>query len=482
MHRNKAEWVVPNPAGRVYSHAERLRVVAGILTCILLSALDQTVVLPAIPQMAATLRGGAHLSWVVAAYLLTTTATTPIYGKLSDQLGRRAVLVPALGLFILASILCALAGSVTFLIAARALQGVGGGALMAVAQAAVADVIPPRERGRYQAWFAGTWAFSSVAGPVAGGLVTQHLSWRWIFWANIPLGLIAMALCIRGLAGLKVAGARGKIDYLGAALLVVSVAAILLAVSSGGVDFPWTSWQIFGICAAGAVGLALLSWQQRRAAAPMLPGALLGAASFRGVLLVGFLNAACLFSAIFLLPLMFQGLYRASPAASGLKIVPFLFVSTAGAFLAGQITRITGKTAPVLAAGVGLAALGFLPLAVLPVASTLWVPVGISALFGLGVGMVMPTSLVAAQNQAPPGTVGAATGVLLLARAMGGAFGATIAGAFLAANHAHPATGFRLGFLACAALELLATFISLRLADVPLRTTVDTTTPAAGPT
>jgi EmrB/QacA subfamily drug resistance transporter len=479
MHRNKVGWVVPKPAGRVYSHAERLRVVAGILTCILLSALDQTVVLPAIPQMAATLRGGAHLSWVVAAYLLTTTATTPIYGKLSDQLGRRAVLVPALGLFILASILCALAGTVTVLIVARALQGVGGGALLAVAQAAVADVIPPRERGRYQAWFAGTWAFSSIAGPIAGGLVTQHLSWRWIFWANIPLGLIAMVLCIRGLAGLTAAGARGRIDYLGAALLVFSVAAILLAVSSGGVDFPWASWEICGFCLAGLVGFVCLSRQQRRAAAPILPGALLGAASFRGVLLVGFLNAASLFGAIFLLPLLFQGLYHASPAASGLQIVPFLFATTVGAFLAGQTTRITGRTTPVLAAGVGLAAFGFLPMAVLPVAASLWVPIGISAVFGMGLGMVMPTSLVAAQNQAPTGAVGAATGVLLLSRAMGGAFGATLAGAFLAIHHHNQATGFRLGFLSCAALEMLATFIALRMADVPLRTTVEIVPAAA---
>ncbi len=479
MHRNKAGVVVPNPAGRVYSHAERLRVVAGILTCILLTALDQTVVLPAIPQMAATLSGGAHLSWVVAAYLLTTTATTPIYGKLSDQLGRRAVLVPALGLFILASVLCALAGSVAFLIAARALQGVGGGALMAVAQAAVADVIPPRERGRYQAWFAGTWAFSSVAGPIAGGLVTQDLSWRWIFWANIPLGLMAMLLCIRGLAGLRVVGARGKIDYLGAALLVMSVAAILLAVSSGGVDFAWISAPIFGFCLAAAGGFGLLALQQRRAAAPILPAALLAAASFRGVLMVGFLNASCLFSAIFLLPLLLQGLYQASPAASGLEIVPYLFTSTVGAFLAGQITRVTGKTAPVLAAGVGLAACGFVPMVVIPVAGSLWVPVGISAVFGLGLGMVMPTSLVAAQNQAPPGAVGAATGVLLLSRAMGGAFGATLAGACLAAFHTHPATGFRLGFLSCAGLEMLATFIAMRLADVPLRTTLDAASPVA---
>ena len=216
----------PEPnATRVYSHAEKMRVITGIIVCILLTAIDQTVVLPAIPQMATSLHGGAHLSWVVSAFLLTTTATTPVYGKLSDQLGRRAVLIPALIIFMLASVFCALAG--------RALQGIGGGALLAGSQAAVADVVSPRERGKYQAWFAGTWAVASIAGPVAGGFITEHLSWRVIFWANIPVTAAAILLCARGLAGLPKAGGRGRIDYLGALLMVSSVTALLAGQSTG---------------------------------------------------------------------------------------------------------------------------------------------------------------------------------------------------------------------------------------------------------
>jgi EmrB/QacA subfamily drug resistance transporter len=457
-----------------------MRVLTGILLCILLAALDQTVVLPAIPQMAATLHGGVQLSWVVAAYLLTSTATTPIYGKLSDQLGRRAVLAPAILLFILASIACACARTVPELIAARALLGIGGGALFAVPQAAVADVIPPRERGRYQAWFAGTWAFSSVAGPIAGGLITQHLSWRWIFWGNLPLGLLALGLSWRGLAGLVPAGARARIDYAGALLLMVSVAAVLLALSGGGADFPWASWRLAGITAGGAAGFALLVWQQRRAASPLLPGRLLATGGFRAVLAIAFLNSAAMFGAIFLLPLLLQWVFHASAASAGLELVPFLFTTTAGAFMAGQITRVTGRTRNVLAAGLGLSALGFLPMAVIPMQGALTLPVAISAAFGIGIGMIMPSSLVAAQNQAPYTQVGAATGTLLLARAMGGAFGATCAGALLAAAADAPA-GFRWGFLACAALQAIATAVALRMADVPLRTTLDAAPAAAAP-
>jgi EmrB/QacA subfamily drug resistance transporter len=459
---------------RTYTHAERMRVVTGILLCIMLAALDQTVVLPAIPQMAATLHGAGHLSWVVAAYLLTSTATTPIYGKLSDQLGRRQVLAPAIILFMLAAILCALAQSVLQLIAARALLGIGGGALLAVPQAAVADVIPPRERGRYQAWFAGVWAFSSVAGPIAGGLVTQNLSWRWIFWVNLPLGLVALALSARGLKGLRAAGGRERIDYAGAVLLMLGVAAVLLALSSGGVDVPWTSPAMLGIVAAALGLLALLVIQQRRAAAPLLPGALLATAGFRAVLWIAFLNAAALFGAIFLLPLLLGWVFHASAGASGLDIVPFLFTTTLGAFAAGQITRRTGRTQRLMAAGLGLASVTFLPMAVIPMSGAPALPVAISALFGVGIGMIMPSSLVTAQSQAPHAQVGAATGTLLLARAMGGAFGATVAGAVLALAHGNLIAGFRLGFLACAASQAVAAIVALQMENIPLRTTLDT--------
>ncbi len=456
----------------VYTGPERMRVILGIITCILLAALDQTVVLPAIPQMAATLGGGAHLSWVVSAFLLTSTASTPIYGKLSDQLGRRAILVPALVFFLLASVWCAVSTSVLSLILARAAQGLGGGALMAVSQAAVGDVVPARERGKYQAWFSGTWAFASLAGPVAGGFISQHFSWRWIFWGNLPVGFIALVLCIRGLSGLAPAGLRTRIDYAGATLMTVSVTAILLALSMGGVDFPWVSAGEGGLLALSVLALASLVAQQRRAVAPLFPGALLAQAGFRHILQISFYNGAAMLGAIFLLPLMLQWLYHATPGLAGLALVPFLGTTTLGAFMAGQIIRHTGNSRPVMIGGLALSVLAFAVLAALPPAAGVAVPVILSAVFGLGIGIMFPTSLIVAQSQAGRQNMGTATALLITTRAMGGAFGATAAGALLALAHHDLREGFALGFAACAALQVAALIVALRMEEVRLASTI----------
>jgi EmrB/QacA subfamily drug resistance transporter len=478
MQRNNANTPDLVAPGQNRSHAEKMRVITGVIVCILLAALDQTVVLPAIPQMAASLHGFGHLSWVVSAYLLSTTATTPIYGKLSDQLGRRAVLVPAIGLFLLASIFCALADSVPMLIIGRALQGVGGGALMSVSQAAVADVVTPRERGKYQGWFAGIWAFASIAGPILGGFVVQHLSWRWIFWANLPVGAAAMILCIRGLSGIAPAGRRGRIDFAGAGLLLLGVTAILAALSTGGVDFPWLSGPVAGLFAIGALITAILARQQRRAAEPLFPGVLMGKAGFRAIIAISFLNAAAMFAGIFLLPLLLQMVFRASPAASGLEIMPFLATTTIGAFTAGQIAQRTGRPRAIMVFGLGLAAMGMFVLALAPLNGSLIIPVGISAVSGLGIGCVMPTSLVSAQSQSGLRDVGAATGILLLLRALGGAFGATLGGAVLAIAPHDLLHGFRLGFFAAAGMLAAAAIIALQMENFLLRNTLDTAQPA----
>ncbi len=448
--------------GRIYSHAEKMRVLTGILLCILLAALDQTVVVPAIPQMAG-LPGGINLSWVVSAYLLTSTATTPIYGKLSDRFGRLALLLPAIILFLLAAILCALSQSVITLVLARALQGIGGGGLMAVSQSSVADVIAPRERGRYQGWISATWGVASIGGPIVGGFVAQHFSWRWIFWANLPLGAAAFVLCLRGLAGLRPQGRRAKIDYLGAALLTAGVAAFLFGLSTGAWRAPLGYVPMLG----GLLALLLFGLQQRRCAEPLFPHALAKSPDYLRVVGGGSLMSAALFSGIFLLPLFLQRVHHVGPAVSGAEIMPFLAMNTVGAFSASQICRITGRTRMVLIVGPCICAVAFVICACLPVQAPAWQIILLSSLAALGIGGVMSTSVIASQNHAPPSDVGMATGMLLLLRALGGAFGATVSGALASGP------GFHVAFGAVAVLAALAALLAAWLKDVPLRTTLD---------
>ena len=258
-----------------YSHAQILRVISGIFLCMLLAALDQTAVVPAVPAIARDLHSYGHVAWIVTAYLLSSTAVTPVFGKLSDMHGRRALIIPAIAIFILASILCAISTSLLELIVFRGLQGVGGGGLFVIAQAAIADVVSPRERGRYQGYLAGTWAIASIAGPVIGGYVTDDLSWRWIFWFNLPVGLLAIYLCDRALRLLVVIPRHSRVDVAGAILLTGGISALLVMLSWGGTEYDWVSAPIFLMGLLGICLLAVLVWQEHRARDPLLPPRLL---------------------------------------------------------------------------------------------------------------------------------------------------------------------------------------------------------------
>ncbi len=228
----------PVAASPAFTRKQVLRVLSGILLCMLLAAIDQNVVVPAVPAIAADLKSYSHLSWIISAYLLTSTAATPIYGKLSDLYGRRALLLPAIVWFVFASVLCGFAPSLPQLVVFRALQGIGGAGLLAMAQASIADVVAPRERGKYQAYISGVWAAASIAGPVLGGWVTDASSWRWIFWLNVPIGAAAFVLCDRALRMLKARRLKARIDYAGAALLTVAITCPLLILSWGGESLP----------------------------------------------------------------------------------------------------------------------------------------------------------------------------------------------------------------------------------------------------
>jgi EmrB/QacA subfamily drug resistance transporter len=488
-----------------FSHPEILRVLSGILLCIVLAAIDQTVVIPAVPAMAAELHGFSHVAWIVAAYLLTSTAVTPIYGKLSDMHGRRALLMPAIALFVGASVLCGLCQTMWQLILARALQGIGGGGLMAMAQAAIADVVAPRERGKYQGYVAGAWAVASIAGPVLGGWVTDQLSWRWIFWANVPIGIAAFMLCQRGLSVLPVRGGGGRIDYLGAALLAVATGACLMVLSWGGNVYPWLSAPILALVLLVVALVGLLVWHERRAADPLLPPRLFGNSEMVRGILIAALATAGTFGAIFLLPLLFQLMRGADAARAGTLVVPYLASTTVGAYSAGQLARWLGRCRPILLGGLTIATSGFVLLALEGGGAPEWELIVAMAVMGLGIGSCMPTSLVVVQNSVRPVDVGVATGSVLFLRSIGGAFGSTLGGAILANRfqqmvaregltgqvnlaalrgpaaklhldaamragaHAALSGGFTWAFAALAVLLVAGLAVALGMRDIPLR-------------
>ena len=423
----------PLPA---FTHPQVRQVVFGILLCILLAAIDQTVVVPAVPSIAADLNGFGHLSWIVSAYLLTSTAATPIYGKLSDIYGRRALLLPAIVLFVIASMLCALSQTLLQLILSRALQGLGGAGLMAMSQAAIADVVAPRERGRYQGYMAGTWGVASVAGPILGGWMTDDLSWRWIFWINLPIGIAAYMLSSSALKLLKHRRQPSRIDYLGAALLSVAVTVALLVMSWGGTEYAWTSPTILGLCVVVVAVVGAFLVQERRASDPLLPPRLFTNGVFSRGVLVASLTAGGMFGAVFLLPLYFQLIRGADASLSGTLIVPYLTANCVGAFTSGQIARRLGKAKLIIQAGLAGSVLGFALLATLQADTNVVLAEAYMLLVGMGIGVCLPSTLVVVQNAAERRDVGSATGALLFLRSMGGAMGSTLVGAVLAGSFA----------------------------------------------
>ena len=414
-----------------FTHQQITRIMSGLTLCILLAAIDMTVVVPAVPAIAADLNGFDHLSWIVSAYLLTSTAMTPIYGKLSDFYGRRAMLTTAVSLFIVTSVMCALSQSLLQLIIARGLQGIGGGGLMAMAQAVVADIVSPRERGRYQGYMSGSWAVASIFGPILGGWMTDILSWHAIFWINVPVGCGALMLSHRALRALKQTKQQARIDYLGAALLTGVVGSCLLMMTWGGSAYDWGSRQIIGLGGLSMLLLAAFVWQERRFPDPMLPPRIFVNPVIALGVITAFLAAAALLGGTFLLPLFFQLVRGADASASGSLIVPYLLLNAIGSFVSGQVTRRLGRTKVVVLSGLGTSAASFGLLATMGAQTGLAVSVVYLSCLGLGLGIAGPATVMIVQNAVERRDIGAATGSLLFLRSMGGAFGSTLVGALL---------------------------------------------------
>jgi EmrB/QacA subfamily drug resistance transporter len=424
----------PEPSHLQFTHREKLVIIAGLMLGMFLAALDQTIVATALPRIASDLHGVEHLSWVVSGYLLTSTAATPIYGKLSDLYGRKIMLQIAIFVFLLTSALCALAATMGQLIAFRALQGLGGGGLMAMAHATIADIISPRDRGRYQAYFASTFAVASVVGPVLGGVFADHLTWRWVFWINLPIGIGALIVSQATLKRLIAKRLRHRIDYPGALLVVTAVCCVLLVTTMGGNEAAWDSPLIEGLAAAALALFALCIVQELRAAEPILPPRLFANATFSTASLVNLLTSIGMLGGIIFMPLFLQLVYRLDASNSGLMLIPFTGTTVIAAISAGRLMSARGRYKIFPLIGTVLTASGMVLLSLLNSATPLPV-VGVTmALCGFGMGFVMPVMLVVVQNTVEVRDLGTATASISFFRSMGGSFGVALFGAVLIAG------------------------------------------------
>jgi EmrB/QacA subfamily drug resistance transporter len=410
----------------------RVRVVfGGLMLVLLLAALDQTIVATALPTIVGDFGGLQHISWVVSAYLLGQTAVTPLYGKLGDLYGRKRVLQSAIVLFLVGSALCGAAQSLPMLIAFRAIQGLGGGGLIVLTQAAIGDVVPPRDRGRYQGLFGAVFGVSSVLGPLLGGLFVEHLSWRWIFYVNLPLGLVALVVLGATLPAVA-ARARPAIDYLGAALLGGALSGIVLVTSLGGNTWPWDSAQAIAVAAASLVLLAGFVRVERRAAEPVLPLRLFTnrvfAVGSAMALIVGF----ALFGAVTFLPLFFQTVNGAGATESGLRLIPMMAGLLITSIVSGQVISRVGRYRAFPIVGTAVMVLGFLLLSTMGTGTSA-LHAGLDLLvLGLGMGCTMQVLVLAVQNAVDYTDLGVATSGATLFRSIGGALGTAVFGAIFA--------------------------------------------------
>ncbi|HXV05126.1 MAG TPA: MDR family MFS transporter, partial [Solirubrobacterales bacterium] len=379
------------------------------------------------------LGGLDHLSWVVTSYLLASTISTPLYGKLGDMMGRKPVFLAAILIFLAGSMLAGLSQSMTELIGFRALQGIGAGGLMVGAQAIIADVVPPRERGRYMGLIGSVFAVASVIGPLLGGFFVDNLSWRWVFYVNMPVGAVAVAIVALRLH-LHVPHRRHKIDVLGVTLLSGGVGALILLTTWGGNQYPWGSPEIVGLGIAGAVLIALFIWQESRAAEPVIPLGLFRSSVFSVSNAMGFSIGMAMFGAIVFIPLFLQLVYGASPTSSGLRMLPLMAGLLAASIASGRVISRIGRYRPFPIAGTAILIVGMYLLSRLTAETEPWLASVYMFVVGIGIGLVMQVLVLVVQNDVRPAEIGVATSTATFFRSVGGSFGVAIFGAIFASE------------------------------------------------
>ncbi|NUR43632.1 MAG: MFS transporter [Streptomyces sp.] len=401
--------------------------IGALLLGMLLAALDQTIVSTALPTIVSDLGGLEHLSWVVTAYLLASTAATPLWGKLGDQYGRKRLFQTAIVIFLIGSALCGMAQNMPQLIAFRALQGLGGGGLMVLSMAIVGDLVPPRERGRYQGLFGAVFGATSVLGPLLGGVFTEHLSWRWVFYVNLPVGVVALAV-IAAVLRIPRKATHHVIDYLGTFLIASVATCLVLVASLGGTTWGWGSPQIIGLAVLGVVlGVAFVA-VERRAVEPVLPLKLFRIRTFALSAVISFVVGFAMFGAMTYLPTFLQVVQGVSPTMSGVHMLPMVFGLLLSSTASGQIVSRTGRWKVFPIAGTAVTTIGLLLLHRLDEGSSTWVMSSYFFVFGLGLGLVMQVLVLIVQNAVSYEDLGVATSGATFFRSIGASFGVAIFG------------------------------------------------------
>jgi EmrB/QacA subfamily drug resistance transporter len=426
------------------SHRQILVILGGLMTGMFLAALDQSIVGTALPRITSDLNGLDKLSWVVTAYLLTSTAATPLWGKISDLYGRRLIFQTAIVTFLVGSLLCGFSRNIEELIGFRALQGIGGGGLMALAFATIGDVIPPRERGRYMGYMGAVFGTSSVAGPLLGGWLADGPGWEWIFWLNVPIGLVALVVTSYAL---KLPHTRREhvIDWFGAGVLVAAVSSLLLFVSWAGPDHGWSSGLALALLGAAVVLTAVFIAIELRAKEPIIPMELFRGSIFRTTNALSVVMGIAMFGAIIFVPLYLQIVMGMSPTRSGLGMLPMVAGIFSTSIPSGNWVTKTGRYKPLPIASTVVVFGALLLLSMLDAQSAYWqVGIGMYAL-GAGLGLTMQLLTVIVQNSVEVRHLGIATSTITFFRTLGGAFGAAIFGAVLNTRLTHHLAGIGTG-------------------------------------